>query len=296
MWQPLVSVIIPAYNGQQYIRQAIESALAQTYPAVEVLVIDDGSPMPMQEAASGFGPNVRYLRKENGGTASARNFGLKAAKGELIALLDQDDLWLPMKLEKQVPRFVEDPRIGLVTAWMEVFDSETGEVKGTFKPAAEMTMHDMLGHELPPVQTMVIRRTALEKIGGFDESMKGTDDWDLNIRLAIENRVVAVEEVLGRARMHDAQQGSNGEKMYLNSVRVLEKNKALHGDCEECRRALEKSWKLIRQYHAMYIKDRAKAAWKEGKYTAAIGKAARAMMEDPAVMAGVFGKAFKSKD
>jgi glycosyltransferase involved in cell wall biosynthesis len=293
--RPLVSVIIPAYNGQEYIREAIESALGQTYRPIEILVIDDGSPVSMTEAVSGFGPEVRYLRQENGGTASARNLGWRSASGEFIALLDQDDLWLPLKLERQVPRFAEDPRIGLVTAWMEVFDTNTGEAKGTYQPPAEMTVHDMLGHELPPVQTMIFRRSALEKIGGFDASLRGTDDWDVNIRLAAEYRVVTVEEVLGRARMHGAQQGSNGEQMYRNSMRVLEKNSRVHGDCAECRQALRKSRKLVREYHSLYIKGRARAAWNEGRYTAAITRAARAFWQHPPLFTQALGRALRGR-
>jgi len=295
-YQPqLVSVIIPAYNGQEYIREAIESALAQTYRPIEILVIDDGSPISMREAVAGFGPEVRCLRQENGGTASARNLGWRSAQGEYIALLDQDDLWLPQKLALQVPRFAEDPRIGLVVAWMEVFDSKTGEPRGTYRPPAEMTVHDMLGHELPPVQTMIFRRSALESIGGFDASLRGTDDWDVNIRLAAEFRVVTVEEVLGRARMHDSQQGSNGEQMYRNSIRVLDKHRSLHANCAECRQAVRKSRKLVREYHSLYTKGRARAAWNEGHYTAAITKAARAFWQYPPLLTQALGRALRGR-
>jgi glycosyltransferase involved in cell wall biosynthesis len=293
MWQPLVSVIIPAYNGQEYIREAIESALAQTYRPIEILVIDDGSPINMEPFVAGFGPEVRYMRQQNGGTASARNLGWHSARGEFIALLDQDDLWLPQKLERQVPRFAEDPHIGLVAAWMEVFDSVTGEPKGTYKPAPEMTVHDMLGHELPPVQTMIFRKSALDSIGGFDASLRGTDDWDVNIRIAAEYRVVSVQEILGRARMHPSQQGSNGEQMYRNSIRVLEKHRQVHAGCAECTAAVRKSRKLVREYHSLFIKDRARAAWKEGHYTAAITRVARAFWQHPPVVTRAVGNALR---
>ena len=291
----LVSVIIPAYNGQEYIREAIESVLAQTYRPIEIVVVDDGSPVSMEEAVAGYGDEVRYLRKENGGTAAARNAGWRASRGELIALLDQDDLWLPQKLERQVPRFAEDERIGMVTGWMEVFDAETGEPKGIFRPPAEVTVHDVLGFTLPPVQTMVFRRSALEQLGGFDETMRGTDDWDMDIRVAAEFRVVTVQEVLGKARMHPAQQGKNGEQMYLNSLRVLEKHRSVHGSCVQCREALKKSHRLIREYHAQYIKGRARAAWSEGHYTAAISKTMRAFLQDPPAITQAVSRALRGR-
>jgi glycosyltransferase involved in cell wall biosynthesis len=289
----LVSVVIPAYNGQEYIREAIESALAQTYRPIEILVIDDGSPINMKEAVAGFGPEVRYIRQENGGTASARNLGWQSARGEFVALLDQDDLWVQQKLERQVPRFAEDERIGLVAAWMEVFDNKTGERKGLHKVPAEMTVHDMIGHELPPVQTMIFRKSALKKIGGFDASLRGTDDWDVNIRVAAEYRVVSVQEVLGRARMHPEQQGSNGEQMYRNSMRVLEKHRQVHAGCAECAAALRKSRRLVREYHSLYIKGRARAAWNEGRYTAAISRVAHAFWQHPPVVTRALGNALR---
>jgi glycosyltransferase involved in cell wall biosynthesis len=291
----LVSVIMPAYNGQAYIREAIESILAQTYSPLEIIVVDDGSPTSMEEAVFGYGPRVRYLRKENGGTASARNAGWRAASGEYIALLDQDDLWLPRKLELQIPRFAEDPRIGLVTAWMEVFDSATGESKDIFKPAAEMHVHDILGFNLPPVQTMVFRRSALEKIGGFDPAMLGTDDWDINIRIAAEYRIVTVEEVLGRARMHTGQQGRNGDQMYRNCMRVLDKHSRIHPDCSDCRKALRKSRRLVRQYHSLYVKSRARAAWDAGHYPRAFSSAAQALWENPPLFTQALGRALRGQ-
>lgn len=292
--RPLVSVLIPAYNGQDYIRETIGSVLAQTYGAVEVLVIDDGSPVNMAESVAGFGPEVRYFRQENGGTASARNLGLREARGEFIALLDQDDLWLPNKLERQIPRFAEDPKIGLVAAWMEVFDTVTGEIKGTFEPPDEMTVHHMLGYTLPPVQTMVFRRSALEKIGGFDASFRGTDDWDVNIRLAAEYRAVSVPEILGRARMHPTQQGRNGQQMYRNSMRVLDKHEHLHPGCAECRQAVRKSRRLVREFYYQSIRDRARAAWRQGHYTDAISKAALALWQYPPALKTELGRALFS--
>jgi hypothetical protein len=142
---------------------------------------------------------------------------------------------------------------------------------------------------------MIFRRSALEKIGGFDASLRGTDYWDVNIRLAAEYRVVTVEEVLGRARMHPSQQGKNGEQMYLNSIRVLDKNESIHSDCPECRAAIRKSRKLVREYHSHYIKGRARVAWNEGHYPAAIGRAARAFWHYPPLITQTLGRALRGR-
>ena len=286
----LVSVIMPAYDGAKYIGAAIESVLAQSYQPVEIIVVDDGSPAPMADCVAGYGPAVRYLRQENAGTAAARNHGVRETRGEFIALLDQDDLWLPQKLERQIPRFAEDPKIGLVAAWMEVFDSETGEVKGTFEPPLELTAHDMLGHTLPPVQTMVFRRSALEKIGGFDPACLGTDDWDINIRLAAEFRVVCVSEIFGRARMHAAQQGGNGERMYRNSMRVLRKHRQVHPGCAECRRRARQSRGIVTEHYYNYLRGRARNAWSHGHYASAAAGAVDAFWRQPSALKRVFGR------
>ena len=286
----LVSVIMPAYDGAKYIGAAIESILAQSYQPVEIIVVDDGSPVPMEDSVAGYGPAVRYVRQENAGTAAARNHGVREARGEFIALLDQDDLWLPQKLERQIPRFGEDPGIGLVAAWMEVFDSETGEVEGAFEPPPELTVHDMLGFTLPPVQTMVFRRSALEKIGGFDASCPGTDDWDINIRIAAEFRVVCVGEILGRARTHDAQQGRNGERMYRNSMRVLRKHRQIHPGCAECLRRVRLSRGIVREHYYNYLRGRARNAWRHGQYASAAARAVDAFWRHPSALKRVFGR------
>jgi len=286
----LVSVIMPAYNGERYIGAAIESVLAQRYQPVEIVVVDDGSPAPMAGCVAGYGPAVRYVRQENAGTAAARNRGVREARGEFIALLDQDDLWLPQKLERQIPRFGEDPGIGLVAGWAEVFESETGEVKGTFEPPAELTVHDMLGFMLPPVQTMVMRRSALEKIGEFDESCLGTDDWDINIRMAAEYRVVCVGEVLGRVRVHGSQQGSDGERMYRNCMRVLQKHRRLHPGCAECARRVRSSREIVREHYYNFLRGRARNAWSRGDYAGAVTRAVDAFRQQPSALKRVFGR------
>lgn len=291
MEQGLVSVVIPAYNGRRYIREAIGSVMAQSYRPLEILVVDDGSLEDMADAAEGFGNMVRYLRKKNGGTASARNVGVREARGEFIALLDQDDLWLPHKLERQIPRFAEDPKIGLVVAWMEIFNAATGEAKGSYRPPEELGVHEMLGYCLPPVQTMVFRRSVLEELRGFDESLRGTDDWDINIRVAREYRVVTVPEILARGRMHPSQQGGDGTQMYVNSMRVLKKHESVHADCTLCREAVHKSRKLVREYYYNHIRSRARVAWREGHYTYAIAKAAQAFWQYPPALPRVIGRA-----
>src|SRR5581483_4857500 len=105
MAAPLVSVVVPVYNGAKYLRQALDSALGQTYPRLQLVIVDDGSTDSSAEIIASYGPRLCSIRQANAGVACARNAGIRAAAGDLIAFLDQDDWWLPEKVDRQVERF-----------------------------------------------------------------------------------------------------------------------------------------------------------------------------------------------
>src|SRR6266571_2992397 len=112
---PLVSVIIPAYNQGKLLARAIDGALGQTYEHKEIIVVNDGSPDSLtRDTAKQYGERIIYVERANGGVAAARNTGIEAANGELIALLDQDDVWLANKLERQVAVLRSHPNVGVV--------------------------------------------------------------------------------------------------------------------------------------------------------------------------------------
>jgi len=286
----LVSVVIPAFNGAAYIGETIASILAQTYRPIEVLVVDDGSTDRTAEIVQRFGEPVRYLRQENAGTAAARNRAVAESRGEFIALLDQDDLWVPHKLERQIPRFAEDPRIGLVFAGIEFFDTHSGEITSTYFPGLELDLCDLLAHVVLPVQTILFRRTALEKIGPFDTSLGGTDDWDIGIRMAAEFRLVGVEETLGRVRLHETQQGRNTDRMFHHAMRVLDKHAQVRPGSRECAAAIRKGRDILREHQYGCIKGRAFAAWSAGRYLAAAGQSVRAFLQYPPALKRVLAR------
>ena len=158
---PLVSVIIPVYNGARYLRPALESVLAQTYPRFEVIVVDDGSTDDSGVIAQSF-HDVRYIHQSNQGVAAARNNGIEAARGEFLAFLDQDDLWTPEKLKLQMGQLLSDPDLGY-TLTQQQFFLEPGEaLPAWFRKELFAEVHTgwVLG-------TLVVRRTAFEKIGNF---------------------------------------------------------------------------------------------------------------------------------
>src|ERR1043165_3045241 len=117
---PLVSVIIPVYNGARHLRAALESVFAQTYRSFEVIVVDDGSVDESAIIAQSF-PEVRYIHQTNCGVAAARNHGIEAARGEFLAFLDQDDLWTPDKLRLQIEYLLSHPEIGYTLTRQKFF-------------------------------------------------------------------------------------------------------------------------------------------------------------------------------
>lgn len=203
---PLVSVVIPAYNAERYLSEAIESVLAQDYAPVETIVVDDGSSDGTTAVARSY--EVELIAQENAGPAAARNRGFAASRGEIVAFHDSDDLMTSDKLAVQVGELLADPGIGCVLAeqelmieddaelpfWAEGSDVPTAMPAKPEEPADEPDVHPM---------TMVVRREVFERVGGFDEEMRAAEDFDWMLR-ATEAGVefARLPRVLLKRRVH----------------------------------------------------------------------------------------------
>jgi glycosyltransferase involved in cell wall biosynthesis len=208
-----VSVVIPAYNLARYLPQAIDSALAQTLPAAEVVVVDDGSWDETPRVLASFGGRIRAIRQENRGLSAARNAGVAGASGDLIAFLDADDVWHPQKLEKQVSRFATDAALGLVHCGLEEIDG-AGKVIGRRLDGLEgWVAEEMLLFERGVIlgggSGAMISRSVFEEVGGCDLRLSTSADWDLHYRIARVRRVGFVAEPLLRYRFHGANMHAN---------------------------------------------------------------------------------------
>ncbi len=205
--QPLVSVVIPAYNAERFLAEAIESVLAQTYSPLETIVIDDGSSDRSAEIARGY-DGVTVLGQENGGPSLARNRGFAASCGELVAFHDSDDAMTPDKLEVQVGHLLEHPEVGCVVAQQEVMVEPGAElpfwIEGSEVPTVTPPRPPELADEpLVHPMTMVVRRTVFERVGGFDPSMRAAEDFDWMLRASEEGIEIArLSQVLLRRRVH----------------------------------------------------------------------------------------------
>lgn len=205
---PTVSVVIPTYNAADLLPDAVESVLAQTYRDFELIVVDDGSTDETPEVMERYADDVRYVRKENGGSASARNRGIREARGQYVALLDADDLWLPEKLEHQMEQFEAQQDLAWsYTDWVHV-DAETG---GPMYHGSQVmnyrggnVLRPLLVRLFIPPSTEVIRRDVFEEVGTYDESElhRISEDWEFSLRVAERYPVGYVDRPLAKRRHH----------------------------------------------------------------------------------------------
>lgn len=236
--QPLVSVVIPAYNAATFLPQAIRSVLAQTYANYETIVVDDGSTDSSAHVARDFGRAVRLVSGVHKGVSAARNLGVKAAVGELIAFLDADDLWSPSKLSAQVAALESEPlAVASFTAAVGV-DLESGrELHLPAIRTPDMVAGLVLGGPIigPGGSTAVIRLATFLRARGFDDLLANGEDWDLWLRLAQIGPFTFIDEPLATIRTHGANASKNVWRAERDNLRVLNKFYAIAGAREKYR-------------------------------------------------------------
>jgi glycosyltransferase involved in cell wall biosynthesis len=221
-----VSVVIPAYNAERFLREAIDSAIAQTVAPIEVIVVDDGSTDGTAEVLASCGGVVRSVRQENGGVSSARNHGARLAVGDAIAFLDADDVWHPQKLERQLPH-LEDARVGLVHCGVHHVDEAGAILASELDGMSGSVARDLLLLQRNVVvavgSTALLPREVFELVGGFDEEMSTSADWDLAYRIATRWEIAFVAEPLASYRQHGAGMHLNPDAMQRDMKRGMER-------------------------------------------------------------------------
>lgn len=201
--QPLVSVVIPTYDRAALLRKALESVFAQTWTQYEVIVVDDGSTDSTREIIGQWSDRLTYIWQENRGVAEARNRGTSAARGEWIAFLDSDDLWLPEKLARCMERVRRAPDTAILFHPMTEIDDAGNRVRGRSKRAAAGRIVDRLfAHCFVHTPTVVVRRDVLKQAGGFSAELEVCEDYQLWLRIALKHPFVMVPEPLALRRLH----------------------------------------------------------------------------------------------
>lgn len=224
--RPRVSVVIPTYRHQEFILATLDSVFAQTMNEYEVIVINDGSP---DDTAAILEPLVRagqivYLEQTNQGTSRARNLGIERARGDYIALLDDDDLWPADKLAWQTEYLDAHRDVGLVGGMLQTIDAQgTPGWKGTFWPSITFESLFIENPFLSPGQTL-IRADLLKRIGGMDATIWGADDWDLWFRIAKASKIVMLDRLALFYRLHPGNASKQTERLLAACCVTIERH------------------------------------------------------------------------
>lgn len=197
-----VSVIIPAYNAEKFIKESIDSVLSQTFNNFEIIVIDDGSSDNTFNIANSYGANVKVYMQNNAGAGAARNYGAKLAKGAWLAFLDADDLWAPEKLELQMS--ISNNYFWSYTDSYFIGSSHNGSLK-----SSDVSPH-MSGKVVPTLivnnfigtSTVMIRKDIFLSVGGFDQSLRALQDWDLWLKIAAKYELGYISAPQVKYRVH----------------------------------------------------------------------------------------------
>jgi glycosyltransferase involved in cell wall biosynthesis len=227
-----VSVIIPSYNAAEYLPHAIDSVIAQTYPNWEIVVVDDGSADNTRQIVEAYKlwlqDRLHYMRQSNQGVATARNAGMRSARGEFIALLDADDVWLPHRLERGVELLDADPEAGLVHARVARVDaggSVIGQLKVEPKYLSGRIAHNIYtrrAHIICP--TVMFRKRCLEAAGWFDETMRATEDRDLWFRIALHYKIAYIDEILAYYRLSPSSMSTDLDRLLTGQLYFVAKH------------------------------------------------------------------------
>jgi glycosyltransferase involved in cell wall biosynthesis len=226
--RPLVSVVIPTYNNARFVREAVDSVLAQTWQPIEAVVVDDGSTDNTAEVLAGLGDSVKVIRQENQGPAVARNTGIRNAGGSIIAFLDSDDLYMPEKIALCVAALEQRPELGVAYTAIRVREMDTGIVylQDQYTHGGDLSRDLFTECKGVNTSSLVVKRSYLDQVGGFDEEFFRCQDWDLMVRLAEVCEYVHVPEVLTERRLHSGSISVTHAHLY-KKFNLLVLNKAL---------------------------------------------------------------------
>ncbi len=261
-----MSVIIPAYNAERYIRETLDSILAQTYPEVEVIVIDDGSTDGTAECVRTYGDRVRYLyQKNSGGCGSPRNAGMRAATGEFLAFLDSDDVLAPHRLQTEVEFLTRNPDVGMVFSNYRDFQGDRVHDGSHFEecpllsrrlgpPAAavatvldseastELMLTENFGSSSP-----MVRRAVAESVGGYDETLRASEDYDFQYRVATRFSIAIIPQIGWFKRLHSGSMSAQTPNIFRH--KILTRSRLLEAERVPRRRRMLK--RRLATFHAV---------------------------------------------
>lgn len=277
--QPLVSVVIPAYNAERFLARTLASALQQTCQAIEVIVVDDGSKDETRRIAEAIARTdfrVRVISVENGGVASARNIGIQEARAEFIAFLDSDDLWHPSKLERQIGAM--STRDGIAAAGvfslMRVIDP-ADQVIGTgcvFTASGYIYTRHLYARPVGNGSSLLVRRQVARDLGGFDPQCEACEDLEFELRIAAKYPLHVIQMFLVAYRVYPGSSSSNGPKMARSLIKLIGRELEAHPELPAWAR--RDIWASTLEYAASVLAD-------EGHWPLFVRRCAELLRVDP---------------
>jgi glycosyltransferase involved in cell wall biosynthesis len=270
-YQPRVSVIIPCYNTANYVAATLESVFSQTYTDYEVIVVNDGSPdtPSLEVALAPWRAKIVYIHTKNHGLAGARNNGIRASRGELVALLDSDDIWEINYLEMQVRKLDENPSADVVYPNALIFGeglrtTQYPESKG------EVNFKSLVQEDCVVMVSVLARRIAFERAGLFDENLRSCEDFDMWLRCSKSgSRIIYHSMILVRYRRRQGSLSSDEHWMLSHGLQVLNKMRHAVSLTEDERDTLEKA---IRRFEGRRLFLEGKRAFLSGDVMMAIDR------------------------
>jgi len=223
---PVISVVIPVYNGAKTIKETIESVLQQTYQNFELIVINDGSQDETLAVINSIqDQRVKVFSYSNAGLSASRNRGFARSCGEFIAFLDADDLWTEDKLADQLAALQQNPQAAVAYSWTDHIDENSKFLRPASYSSCNGNVYErlLIGNFLVSGSNTLIRAQALSKVGGFDESLNSAEDWDMWLRLASFYEFVVVPRPQVLYRISPYSMSANIFKMEAASLQVLER-------------------------------------------------------------------------
>ena len=223
---PHFSVIIPCYNSERFIRETLNSVLTQTYTDFEIIIVDDGSVDDTRSIIESFDDSrIQYHFQSNRGLSATRNRLIELAKGELIAFLDHDDIWISNKLEQQIKCFNQSPEVMLVYTNGKTVD-DAGNIYGNYISSTELHSGQVFGELLARnfiiLSSTILKKSVLNEIGMFDESFHVAEEYDLFLRLAHSHAIDYVDEPLTLYRIHENAESRDFNKAFEETARLYD--------------------------------------------------------------------------
>lgn len=269
----LVSIVIPCRDQALFLADAIESALAQTYRPVEVIVVDDGSVDETRDVTHAYA-DVEYLRQEAAGPSSARNLGLRASRGEYLVFLDADDRLRPDAVKVGIRHLAEDAECAFVSGNVVRIDAEGSDIAAP-EPCQVNANHyaKLLARReygIPTPACVVYRRVALDRVGGFDPTLSGCADYDLNLRIAREFSILCHPEVVAEYRWHASSMSRRPDAMLKDVLAVLRSQRDYVQSSPELRRAYVEGLRFWKRYYGTRVVAGLARQVRAGELTAAL--------------------------